>query len=707
MAIVKGEFRPPVYGDGGAVSYPNEVHLKTSANMVVYDNTITGLYSTTAQGAIDELKVAVSSAATPETFGAVGDGIADDTAALQAAIDAACGYNAINLAEGVGTTQGYLKPDGTTDISGDWRTYDKIAVTPKGRYSLTNISYSSMAHVCLYDGAGRITRTFVQYSVPSVLVIDDGEVEIRFSTEAVSDPVFKDITVYGMPLQLGRRTYRVTDRLIVRESITIQGASGDGSIIFFDGPEPSEEIDYDLENYWNSHAVIVLKADYCKLSNFTITNFAATSAGACNWHGIICHFVGNEGDAYYLGSARHTFERIIINGFKSGVFIYAGWNRYFINCGITNCSTAGIEYKAIDGYNWSASGDIFQSCQIIGCTKGMLMVKAFETTMQNCVFEYCTNAIHTVACVDALFMSCWNEANSGNILVDGVARFIGGYNINENTVTHINTYGGDGFAWIELATETLGIRGDDIIFMQKGGIITKGVSIGSSQINFIENPTFGTIAVPNGEPWMWEAHNVHTFLDPTMSLNGNNSALIDCSMGEWEIQPGYGVQSSHMLVDPNTDYKFTIWLRRDASKDADLGAFMGVHYFNSEGEYIGNVAVKSNIIPIAAGTWEKQTLEFNSQGATRINLKVGLHRRGRMWFNAPVLTTADISVDKLEIRKTEDTGVLNIVDNVGVVLSTIYDNSHPVVDSVTGTAYTWKLTIANGIPSIQLTEVVA
>ena len=40
MAIVKGEFRPPVYGDGGAVSYPNEVHLKTSANMVVYDNTI-------------------------------------------------------------------------------------------------------------------------------------------------------------------------------------------------------------------------------------------------------------------------------------------------------------------------------------------------------------------------------------------------------------------------------------------------------------------------------------------------------------------------------------------------------------------------------------------------------------------------------------------------------------------------------------------
>jgi hypothetical protein len=71
------------------------------------------------------------------------------------------------------------------------------------------------------------------------------------------------------------------------------------------------------------------------------------------------------------------------------------------------------------------------------------------------------------------------------------------------------------------------------------------------------------------------------------------------------------------------------------------------------------------------------------------------------------MTTADISVDKLEIRKTEDTGVLNIVDNVGVVLSTIYDNSHPVVDSVTGTAYTWKLTIANGIPSIQLTEVVA
>jgi hypothetical protein len=423
--------------------------------------------------------------------------------------------------------------------------------------------------------------------------------------------------------------------------------------------------------------------------NFTLLG-GLNKATASNWNGIIfhcpkTHLVEGVLKNYYASSERCVFQHITIKCFKNAIFIYGGWSRYFLGLSAIDCTVAGVNYTPLEIEtvgNWSASGDAIQSSQFIGNTIGYKADRNFETTLQNCVFEYNTNAIYTYGCKDAFFINCWNEANEGNILINGSAKFSGGYNIIPSTVTHIDITG-KGVVEFETDTDRIIKQNNNIVFYQTGGIITTGVSLGSKRLNIVPNASFGTIATPNFDQWTVEA-GVLTSIDTVNILEENfYSAVINCDSTQgWGFDPLYGIMTAEIPINPSEDYIVSIQTRTENMTEINKGAFLAIQVIKN-----GTVLTwtpDQNITPISNNSWESFSFNFNAISlgygdATHIKIKFFIKQYGKVWFTTPFFGDSSVTNNDISLKLTETSGIFEVVNHLGNVINTVVDKTY--VDS--------------------------
>lgn len=489
----------------------------------------------------------------------------------------------------------------------------------------------------------------------------------------------------GRILFLDRGVYRITDRIIIDSQVMIIGASDTESVIYFNGGEPAEETPYDPVNFEESHAALCIRCDNVTLWNFALKG-GLNQNDISEWNGITFHYprvkdVDGVQTICYGFSQRCNIQQLNISCFRNGFLIYGGWNRYILTCQCIDCSEAGLQYKALELStigNWSASGDIIQSCQFVRCGIGLKADRAFETTVQNCIFEYDTHAIWTYLCRGIYFINCWNEANYDKLYIAGSAKFSGGYNISPSTVEHVNL---DGNSTVEFNSDTERIvkQGNNVVFYQTGGIITAGVSLGSQRINQIENPSFGTIAVPEFTDWTVEASYL-TSIDVADTLNGVNSAVIDCAPSwGWESAPQYGILSSRLSINPTEDYTFSLFVKTDNMEQINQGVYVAFRLFQNDSPlaWVGF----TNIAPIANDVWEDHAIKFNASEfghseATHVQVKIYVEHFGKVWISTPFFGAVSVTSDSVAFRLSEDDRFLEAINytggNIGQVVKKSY-----------------------------------
>ena len=521
---------------------------------------------------------------------------------------------------------------------------------------------------------------------------------------AIDDAITK-----GKILFIDKGNYLITNRLYIKFPLTIIGSSNTESIINFVGETFTEEIDYDLINYKESHAVICIQSSNVILSNFKLFGGFTTDTASL-WNGIIFHYPHTNidtGITNYSSAERVNISQLNIDGFNNGILVYGGWNRYILTTQIRNCRIAGINYKSLEIATvgkWSASGDIIQSCQIVGCDIGYKAEGNYESTLQNTIFEYNNKAIWVNSCKDIYIINCWNEANNSNIYISGSARIKGGYNILPTTVDHVNIFGNDTVT-IELDNETYVKQGEDVVFYQTGGIITKGVSLGSKKLNLIVNNTFGTIAVPSLTNW--EATSLFLVKnDNEIKFDDNhNSIKITCDPIEnWENDPDYGIFSDPITIDPTKDYNFSFKLY---TKDKTI-INKGIKVMATFKKGTETIAYKTldTIFMIGNNTWEDYSFLVNASllgcnDATSVRLGIMVIQYGIIYISCPIFSLSSISSDVLELRKTEVNDIYNLFDQNGILYNQL-DNSSShshtnktVLDGITDALITSWNTVTN------------
>jgi len=203
----------------------------------------------------------------------------------------------------------------------------------------------------------------------------------------------------GQTLYINKGTFLIKERIIIDKPVNIVGASQDESIILFQG-EYHEETKYDQEWYEESNACFVIVSDNCRLFNFTITG-GVDRYNCSQSNGIVLHYTKPNG-TQYDASQRVELTNLDIKYFKTGLFLYAGWNRYITRCHFMDNTEYGVKYYPLEEDTvgkWSASGDVYIACQFVGnLIAGFYANALFESTIWNSVFEYNERAIVAIDC---------------------------------------------------------------------------------------------------------------------------------------------------------------------------------------------------------------------------------------------------------------------------------------------------------------------
>lgn len=467
----------------------------------------------------------------------------------------------------------------------------------------------------------------------------------------------------GCTLFISPGTYLVTTRLNIIGAVSILGSSPLESTILYNGAL-HDTADYALDYWPESNAAISIQANNCILKNFTL--IAGDVAHTSN--GIIFH-TPSVTNNNYSSVERCTLEHIDILHFKNGIFSYAGWNRHITLCHFVNNIENGIKWAPLELStvgNWSGSGDVVSACQFVG--NGVAGVNAeslFETTFWECVFEYNAHAISVVNCNDITFKNCWNEANTGNILVTGCARFEGGYNIQPSTVTHTVVGAGD-IVVFEAKAGTIIKAGSEIVFNQQGGIITKGVQLAAELTNLFTNPTFGTVETPGTVGW-----NVYVAptADSVTKYAGENTAHYNIS-GYTEDQ-GFGARQIVPVVTGKS-YNFSIYVMTSDKNTIDsTGLTCYVAHKNAAGDtsWLDNRTLTTIF---ANNVWELKTVVIAATGDdASLEVGFGCARNGDVHFAQPLLARSDILVANDVFVRIQDATHLEVINMSGVKVGTI------------------------------------
>lgn len=478
----------------------------------------------------------------------------------------------------------------------------------------------------------------------------------------------------GKNLFIPQGTYLISERLKINKPMIVYGGSRESTIIKFEGVAHSETA-YDPNYYEESNACLLINANGVEVRDLTLKGGdTAASANVCN--GIVMHHVLTHEETnktVYEGCERVALTNIEVKGFKNGLFLYGGWNRYITRCYFVNNKECGVKYDTLEEStvgNWSASGDVYIACQMVGNKVAGFYAKGlFETTIWNSVFEYNKTAISTNGCTDICFKNCWNEANEGNIQVIGNCKFEGGYNINNRVVDHTLISSND---LVIFENETLNTmyRKDSTVFVQTAGIITKGVQIGSEVENLITNPGFseasqGTTSVPSDKGWYHEGDFTIVEDNPNYVTLKQADATTDLYRGLW--------WNTDIPLNGGTKFNVGIWMKTPDRSAIDSNGIM--FYIAWKGGSGDTILIDNKPVTIIAdNVWEYHEMEITApSNAAYLKMGWGFTRNGEVSFREPLVATADSLVSSnIFIRKdTVEPTVIQFLDINGNKIGSI------------------------------------
>lgn len=520
----------------------------------------------------------------------------------------------------------------------------------------------------------------VDFATPAFVIANSGSLYNLKQSGAVGDGVTDDTAAIrhaigvcssiGKILYIDKGTFRFTERIVLSEAVYALGASHDESILLFDGGTKSAETPYDIEHWERSNAAISIQKNNCKFENFTL--IGGDKSNPSEHYGIVFHYPAPSGTSY-LSAERGHFVNIDVKGFKSGIFIYAGWTRYITCCHFVDNADYGIEWFPLEMGTvggWSGSGDVLISNQFVGNgVAGVGCNSLFETTFFNCVFEYNRKAIEAIRCNDITFKNCWNEANLEKIEVTGSAKFEGGYNINKETVTHIPEASGD-IVVFEGKTNTVVYSGNDIIFNQQGGVITKGVNLSAEVENRFVNSRFtessgGTSEIPSMIGW-----DVYGPISATSEVQYLDQNVAHFNQSGLSYNVFYGFRQI-VLVDAGKTYNvsFVAMTPNRAGIDEE-GMTCYIAYRNPAGE---TVRYDNRSFTFTGdNAWEEKQFSFTPQGDdSSVFIGFGCVRNGQVYFASPNLSDSEgLAINNVFVRKKDSTAI-EIIDMSGITLGTI------------------------------------
>lgn len=541
--------------------------------------------------------------------------------------------------------------------------------------TITNDGFMSADHVKDLD---YLKTSSVLMSNPRVIsckiygCVGDG---VTDDTQSLQNAI-NDIGVNGGLLYLEKGTYKITDRLFIEKPTNILGASISETTLKFELSHVNiTTTPYD-DTWWEeSDSAICIKANNVTMQNFTILGGDSTNKSLFN--GIIMHYPKNNGEKdYYSASERIQLNHIIVKGFRNGLYVYAGWNRYIYCCSFIDNSDSGIKYYPLELStvgNWSASGDVIVACQFVGNgVAGYWARSNLESTVWNCMFEYNERAIYTYGCKDVCFKNCWNEANYNNILIEGSIKFEGGYNITSETVNH-NLLGND-FIQFENENSVKWIRGNEIIFNQENGIITKGVNLGSEIENLLLNSYFrelsqGTSYVTSTANWNGWNERWSISTDVTYSSNNYHTACYNFTSSSGN--PAYTI---YQEVDCTTNtYTFEFKAQTPDRSAVDNGIIVKIYPMNVDGTIINTSMVRTYTF-VGDNVWEDFSYTVTLPETTvKCRVEVGVVNNGVVYFAIPNFYLAD-GLQRSDVyfrHSTTNPKELNVINSEGNLIGTL------------------------------------
>lgn len=516
-------------------------------------------------------------------------------------------------------------------------------------------------------------KTIKDYVTPKMFgAVGDGITDDTVSLQAAITYAENN----GLLLFLPKGNYIFSDRLFIRKPITIMGSSLDTTTLSFIGGRDKVETTHYGETWWEEgDSAICIQSNNVKLSGFklygVVNNTNTTFNGICmHWTHLKDPNDDNDRNCYY-GAERVQIEHVLIQGFRNNVFIFAGWDRYFINCYFADATDSGIKYLPLEPEytgKWACSGDMYMSCGFNNCgVAGFYAHGCFQTSLYNGIFEFNQSAIKCINCENIQFYNCWNEANNDSIYIEGNARFIGGYNISKDTINHTN-----GYCTVELDLDMITFQGDKIIFHKQNGIITKGVNIGLELENLLKNSEFyensqGVLKIPSLSGWTkyvdWSSS-----VSSDVLYNNNYTVLFDIQ--NRDDNPEFNI--SQELIVPSGKYIVSCMVMAPDKSTVDNGFNVGIIYYNSENEVID----WNNYIYFIVGnnSWEKVSTEYEvPSNVSKIAVKFGPKNNGICYMANPCVSSSDDSEkNNVYIRKNEESeNKVNLYDINGSTLGTI------------------------------------
>lgn len=350
---------------------------------------------------------------------------------------------------------------------------------------------------------------------------------------------------------------------------------------------------------------------------------------------------------WYLGfeaAQRVSINQMNFTYMKNGVDITGGWNREIKMCNFVGCSNAGIQYISREEDRlgqYCSSGDVITACQFVANTYGVKTKNTYQTRFTNCIYEYNDHAISTENDKDIVFEQCWNEANTGNILVKGNAKFIGGFNVSYSEVTHTLIAAND-LCTFQSSTEQVMSREGIIIFHQVGGVITSGVEIGAEIQNLIPNPYWKVIsgATSYADSYNgWEVYpntNV-VYIDSSNKYNENNSVTVSLT-GRTTEQYFQIMTLNEINIDRTHTFTFSVKCKTpDRSAIDGNGVMVFITYKDASGNTVSSD--NQTYTMIADNVWETFEYSITSvpAGVSSVKIGLGLEKNGTVSFSVPSL----------------------------------------------------------------------